>query len=86
MAGQLIPLPEFSPPVPKSLSREQCVQLWMDHMDTCEQFLLAGLQREAGPEQDVTALYRKWYEQVMDDHDRAMIRMGNRLEIARGTQ
>ncbi len=84
MAGQLIPLPEFATTLPDDLTREQWVQVWMDHMDSCEQFLLAGLRREAGPEGDLENLYRQWYRRAMDDHDQAMYQMLEQLSAVQG--
>jgi hypothetical protein len=44
-------------------------------MDACDQFLLAGLRREIGPDGDLKAAYRKWHEQQMEEHDRALVHM-----------
>jgi hypothetical protein len=47
----------------------------VDLMNTCEAFLLAGLRREIGPDGDLQAAYRRWYEARMEEHDRTMIHM-----------
>ena len=86
MPGQLIPLPEFAMSLPKSLTREQGVQLWIDHMESCEQLLLAGLRKAAGPNGDIKVLYRQWYQKAMDDHDHAQLHMLERFAAAQGTQ
>jgi hypothetical protein len=75
MAGQLISPPEFAPPIPDKLTPTQRIALWMGVMNVCEQFLLAGLRREIGPDGDLEAAYRRWYTMRMDEHDRTMKRM-----------
>ena len=80
MSGQLIPPPELAPPIPRSATRQQCIAAWLDLMDACEQFLLAGLRREIGPEGDLEAAYRRWYAEQMREHDRTMLRMIEEFE------
>ncbi len=75
MAGQLIPPPDLAPPVPDGLTPTQRIALWVGLMNTCEQFLLAGLRHEIGPEGDLHAAHRQWYETQMEEHDRTMRRM-----------
>ena len=75
MAGQLIPPPELAPPLSEELTPEQGIRLWVDLMDTCEQFLLAGLRRAIGPEGGLRAAYRERYREHMEEHDRTIIRM-----------
>jgi hypothetical protein len=75
MAGQLIPPPESAPPIPKDATPEQCIGLWVDLMNACEQFLLAGLRREIGPDGDLHAAYRRWYAQQMEEHHQTVLRM-----------
>jgi hypothetical protein len=41
--------------------------------------ILAGLRREVGPDGDVQATYRRWYEQQMEEHDRKVTRMLQRM-------
>lgn len=53
VAGQLIPLPELAPPVPKNLSSEQWISLWADLYDAGEKLLLAGLRLKIGPDGDI---------------------------------
>lgn len=78
MAGELIPPPELAPPVPAT--PEQGIAQWLDLMDTCERFLLAGLRREIGPDGDLKAAHRKWYAEQMKEHDRMMIHMLQELD------
>lgn len=73
-------LPELAPQVPVDATPAQCVEMWLDLMNACDEFLLAGLRREVGPEGDVRAAYRQWYQQQMEEHDRAMFRMMERLD------
>jgi hypothetical protein len=75
MAGQLIPPPELAPPIPDGLTPEQGIEMWADLMNTCEQFLLAGLRRMVGPDGDLIAAHRAWYAAQMEEHDRTMLRM-----------
>ena len=75
MAGQLIPLPEHAPSLPREFTAEQGVAAWVDITNTCEQFLLAMLQQTIGPEEDVQDAYRQWYRRQMEEHDRVMDRM-----------
>ena len=80
MAGQLIPPPELAPPIPEGATPEQCIAMWVDLMNACEQFLLAGLRREIGPDGDLRAAYRRWYAQAMEEHDRAVLHMMEEFE------
>ena len=50
MPGQLLASPELAPAVPPGLPPEQYIAMWFDLLDTCEQFLLAGLRERIGPE------------------------------------
>ena len=80
MAGQLIPPAELAPPIPEDATPEQCIALWVDLMNACEQFLLAGLRREIGPDGDLRAAYRRWYADQMEEHDRTILRMMQEFE------
>lgn len=87
MSGQDIAPPELAPPDRSGLTPEQGVALWMDVMDACDQFLLAGLRREIGPDGDLQEAHRRWYAEHMKDHDRAIFRMLEELsrrETSRG--
>ena len=75
MAGQLVPPEQLAPPIPEGATPEQCIAMWVDLMNACEQFLLAGLRREIGPDGDIKAAYRRWYSQQMEEHDRTILRM-----------
>lgn len=80
MAGELIPPPDLAPPpLPDHLSSQERIALWVDLMNTCEQFLLAGLRREIGPDGDLQEAHRRWYEQQMEEHDRMILRMIERF-------
>ena len=60
---------------PRRLTPEEGIGLWVDLMNACEQFLLAGLRRKIGPDGDLNAAYREWYARQMEDHDEMMVRM-----------
>jgi hypothetical protein len=77
------PIPtDLSPRVPAGATPSQCVEMWIDLMNACDEFLLAALRREVGPDGDVMAAYRRWYWQQMEEHDQAMFRMLQRLDEA----
>lgn len=75
MAGHLIPPPELAAVLPENLTHEQGIEAWVDLMDTCDQFLVAGLSRTLDPEGDIRSAYRDWYRQQMEAHDHVMRRM-----------
>ena len=75
MSAELLPPPELAPPIPHDTSFQQRLEMWVDLMNTCEQFLLAGLRREIGPDGDLQAAHRRWYEQHMEERDREKIQM-----------
>jgi hypothetical protein len=75
MSRQLLASLELAPSVPDDLTPEQRIRVWVDLMDTCEQFLLAGLRRTVGSDEELRAAYRKWYADRMEEHDRTVIHM-----------
>jgi hypothetical protein len=66
---------DWAPPLPENATPAMCIALWRDVMDASEQFLLAGLRREIGPEGDLQAAYRRWYEEQMREHDQMLFQM-----------
>jgi hypothetical protein len=72
----LLPPPDLAPSVPKDATPQQCIALWLDLLDACDQFLLAGLRREIGPAGDLEAAYRRWYAEQIEEHDRMNFHMG----------
>jgi hypothetical protein len=80
MAEPQIPPQDFAPSVPEDATPQECIAMWMDLMDACEQFLLAGLRREIGPEGDLKAAYRQWYAEQMEEHDRTIFHMAEEFE------
>ena len=84
MANSLVAPPDLSPTVPESATPQQCIAMWVDLMNACHQFLLAGLRREIGPDGDLNAAYRKWYAEQMEEHDRMMLHMMERFDRATG--
>jgi len=79
MAGQLIPPPELAPTVPENATPQQCIAMWVDLMNACEQFVLAALRREIGPDGDLRAAYRRWYAEQMEEHDRMILHLAEEL-------
>ena len=77
-----IPTVDLSPRVAAGATSSQCVEMWIDLMNACDELLLAALRREVGPDGDVLAAYRRWYWQQMEEHDQAMFRMLQRLDQA----
>ena len=75
MADPLIPPADLAPTVPEDSTPEECIALWVDLMNACEQFVLTGLRREIGPEGDLRAAYRRWYAEQMEEHDRDILYM-----------
>jgi hypothetical protein len=55
MAEASLPPFDLAPKVPKSATPEQCIAAWLDLMEACDQFVLAGLRREIGPDGDLKA-------------------------------
>ena len=69
MAGQLIPPPELRTIADGHSTPEQRVREWLQLLDTCEQFLLAGLRAKVGVNGDIRAAYRRWYEREWELRD-----------------
>ena len=80
MSGQLLPPPGSEPTVPEDATPEQCIRMWVDLMNTCEAFLMAGLRRETGPDGDVRNAFRQWYDEAMREHDDMVFRMAHELD------
>ena len=74
MVGKAHPNPDLAPLVPQHSTFQERLELWVD-LNTCEQFLLAGLSREIGPDGDLQTAYRRWYEERMEEHDRTMMHL-----------
>jgi hypothetical protein len=79
MANDLIAPVGMEHSIPKSLTPDQRVAVWVDLMDACEELLLAGLSRQIGPDGDLREAYRRWYAQQMEEHDRTMRDLANNL-------
>lgn len=65
--------------VPNHLITAQRIQLWAEALDASEALLLAGLRRQIGPDGDLRAAYREWYRQYLEEHDRTIARMLEKL-------
>jgi hypothetical protein len=75
---------DLAPTLPHDATPDQCIAAWIDVMHTCDQFLLAGLRREIGPDGDLQAAYRRWYADDMEQHDRMMRHMMEEFERRAG--
>jgi hypothetical protein len=84
MANECLTPEDLTPCVPDDATPADCVAMWIDLMNTCEQFLLAGLRREIGPQGDLRAAYRQWYTQRMEEHDRMIEQLAQRLNASGG--
>jgi len=60
------------PRIPDTLTVEQRVAIWRDLMDTSHELLLAGLRHRIGPEGDLEAAFRQWYQERMSERDREL--------------
>jgi hypothetical protein len=80
MANSLIPPPELAPSAPEGLPGSRGIELWAEWLDTCDEFLLAGLRRQVGPGGDVGPAYRRWYAEQMLEHDRTMLHLLEEFE------
>jgi hypothetical protein len=69
---------------PKLTPKSGCGFLWMDMLGTGEKFLRAGLRHRLGPNGDVDAAYRQWYEKEMEEHDQLVAKMCDRFESVLG--
>ena len=60
----------------------QAAREWLDMLSAGTKLLRAGLRREVGPSGDVDAAYRRWYAAQMQEHDRKVQRVLQRLRKA----
>jgi hypothetical protein len=59
-----------------------CGSEWLSLLDISEKLFLAGMRRRIGPDGDLKAAYRRWYNERMDEHDRLVAASYDRLEAA----
>ncbi len=79
MAESLLPPSYLAPTVPADATPADCIRLWVDLMNTCEQLLLAGLRRQIGTDGDLAVAYRQWCGERTEEHDRMMERLVSEL-------
>lgn len=79
MAGQLLPPTDSAPSDLSGMPVEQRLRVWLDMLDAGYRLVLAGLRHEIGPEGDLDAAYRAWYAKEMEEHDRKLVRMLERM-------
>jgi hypothetical protein len=77
---------DLAPTLLQDATPGQCVRAWIDVMRTCDQFLLAGLRQEIGPEGDLGAAYRQWYEKEMEEHDKMLLHMMEEFQRRAGPE
>ncbi len=58
--------------LPSKEDARRRIELWMDLMRTCEQFLLAGLRNKTGPDRPLRDVYRLWYENQVEQQDQTL--------------
>ena len=80
MDQRLLPPAESAPSVPADATPQQRIAIWLDLLRSGHKLLLAGFRREVGPDGDVQEAYRQWYAQQMDEHDRTVARMLERMK------
>ena len=75
---------DLTPTLPPHLSAQQRMAAWFDLMFVVERFFLTGLRRRIGPDGDLTAAYRQWYEQSMRERDEQRLKSiaGNKTHAA----
>src|SRR5262245_25869730 len=57
---------------PKGVPKPGCGAEWLDMLGTGEKLLCAGLRHQIGPDGDLRAAYRLWYEEQMREHDEVL--------------
>lgn len=62
------------------LPNPHAVAAWLDINRTTDRLLRSGLRRKVGPDGDVDAAHREWYERHMDDHDLVLANMLRRMK------
>lgn len=77
--ANLIPPPGLEPTLPQNTSPDQRIAAWIDLMDATNELLLAGLRREVGPDGDLREAYRRWLAGYRGEHDKANMRMMEKL-------
>ena len=46
----------------------------------CEQLVLSALRREIGPDGDLKAAYRRWYEEQSEEHYQTLVHMAEEFD------
>jgi len=79
--AELIPPPDLAPISLESLTPDQCIDIWIDLIDTTDALLLAGLRHELGARDDLREAYNRWSVRHRLEHDRANQRMMDKLRL-----
>ena len=61
-------------------------QAWLEVQRKADKEVMAELRRKIGPEGDLKAAYRQWYEEQMRAHDEGIMRMYEYLHRIEGNQ
>jgi hypothetical protein len=79
MSSQRVSQINSVPEVPDEITMGQRIVLWMEVMENNEQLILNRLRKDVGPNGDVMAAYRRWCRQQMEEHEKGLFRMMERL-------
>ncbi len=63
------------PYLPESMGYTDRIRAWIEVEDASIAMLRAGLRREVGPDGDVDAAFRAWYDRYADEHHQALEHM-----------
>ena len=65
-----------------SSPKQGCGAEWLDMLGAGEKLVCAGLRREIGPDGDLRAAYRQWYEEQMREHDELIVHRHQKVHAA----
>jgi hypothetical protein len=88
MVAQLLPPPDLDHQLPKNLSRDMLVGMWLDVLEASDLMLLAGLEATLSPGSSVQEAYQRWYDEYSRDHFDMLERMAerfNRIQAENGS-
>jgi hypothetical protein len=63
------------PYLPESMSYTDRIRAWMEVEDASIAMLRAGLREEVGPDGDLEAAFRAWYDRYADEHHKGLEQM-----------
>jgi hypothetical protein len=80
MAEPVTPAADHAPIVPEGATVSDCIRMYLEWLDVCEQLVLSALRREIGPDGDLKAAYRRWYEEQSDEHYQVLVHMAEEFD------